>query len=207
MVGSSFFGYSPPQTAEIRNLLRYLRVLDKTIREPWLKSVGDLNGDGRPDLIVGGARSGGLVVFYNHYPEFRRKVIDRTDHFSTDGEVCDINGDGRNDFVALLLPGPNTPTSPMPTGTGRTRFWQRGISTATVGAISSSRLRNARGTSTKSLGSRRLRTARPALGANTQLSAEPRRFYISLTPPILTATDGPTYSGPTGPPVAAVTIM
>ncbi len=81
-----------------------LRILDRTIQEPWLKSVGDLNGDGRPDLIVGGARSGGLVAFYNDYPNFDRVVMDGTHAYSTDGEVADINGDGRNDFVAITYP-------------------------------------------------------------------------------------------------------
>jgi hypothetical protein len=39
----------------------------------WLKSVGDLNGDGRPDLIAGGHESGGLVWYEN--PTWEKHVI------------------------------------------------------------------------------------------------------------------------------------
>jgi O-glycosyl hydrolase len=72
-----------------------------TVVGPWLKAAGDLNGDGRCDLIVGGAEGGGLVAYFNDYPRWRREVIDGTRRFSTDGEVADVDGDGRNDVVAI----------------------------------------------------------------------------------------------------------
>lgn len=64
----------------------------------WLKSVGDLNGDGRPDLIAGGHEEGGLVWYEN--PTWEKHVIDRGS-FSTDGEAVDVDGDGDQDVVAL----------------------------------------------------------------------------------------------------------
>ena len=58
----------------------------------WLKTVGDLNGDGRPDLIAGGYKEGGLVWYEN--PSWTKHVIAATGTFSTDGEVVDVDRDG-----------------------------------------------------------------------------------------------------------------
>ena len=71
------------------------------MRGSWLKAAGDLNGDGRTDLVVGGAEGGGLVVYFNEYPQWRRELVDATRAFSTDGEVADMDGDGRNDIIAI----------------------------------------------------------------------------------------------------------
>ena len=65
----------------------------------WLKSAGDLNGDGRPDLIAGGYRSGGLVWYEN--PSWKKHVVAAEGSFSTDGEVADVDADGDNDLVVL----------------------------------------------------------------------------------------------------------
>lgn len=68
--------------------------------DPWGKAVGDINGDGRPDLVVGGHDGGGLVWYEN--PGWEKRVIAREGIFSTDHEVADIDGDGRNDVVSLM---------------------------------------------------------------------------------------------------------
>jgi hypothetical protein len=65
----------------------------------WGKSVGDLNHDGRPDLIAGGRNGGGLVWYEN--PSWTRRTIAAHGAFSTDHEVCDVDGDGQNDVVAI----------------------------------------------------------------------------------------------------------
>jgi len=68
--------------------------------DPWGKTVGDINGDVRPDLVVGGREGGGLVWYEN--PGWRKHVISLNGEFSTDHEVGDIDGDGRNDVVSLM---------------------------------------------------------------------------------------------------------
>ena len=72
-------------------------------RDPWGKGVGDLNGDGRPDLIVGGRSGGGLVWYTN--PTWSRNFISSEGEFSTDQEVGDVDGDGRNDVISLTYDG------------------------------------------------------------------------------------------------------
>lgn len=68
--------------------------------DPWGKSVGDLNGDGRADLVVGGHERGGLVWYEN--PAWGKHVIRPEGEFSTDHEVGDIDNDGHNDIVSLM---------------------------------------------------------------------------------------------------------
>jgi len=67
----------------------------------WLKTVGDLNGDGKTDLIVGGNTSGGLVWYEN--PSWAKHTIALGDGFSTDGEVVDMDNDGDKDVVVLTI--------------------------------------------------------------------------------------------------------
>ncbi|MCW5978650.1 MAG: VCBS repeat-containing protein [Bryobacteraceae bacterium] len=67
--------------------------------DTWLKTAGDLNGDGRIDLVAGGVTKGGLVWYEN--PSWRKHVISPEPGFSTDGEVADIDKDGDNDLGAL----------------------------------------------------------------------------------------------------------
>jgi phosphodiesterase/alkaline phosphatase D-like protein len=68
--------------------------------DPWLKTVGDINGDGQDDLVVGGNGSAPLVWYES--PSWTKHTIDSSDRFTTDGEVADIDGDGDQDIVALV---------------------------------------------------------------------------------------------------------
>ena len=65
----------------------------------WLKTVGDINGDGYDDLLAGGNISGGLVWYEN--PTWAKHLIDDEGRFSTDGEVVDLDRDGDQDIIAL----------------------------------------------------------------------------------------------------------
>ncbi len=79
-------------------------VVDKSgPKDPWGKSIGDVNRDGLPDLIVAG-RSGGGLVWYEG-PAWRKHIFNDQLPFSTDQELADINRDGRPDLVMLLHQG------------------------------------------------------------------------------------------------------
>ena len=74
-------------------------IIDSTGPEaPWLKTFGDLDGDGLSDIIIGGHKSGGLVWY--KYPDWDKYLIS-SDKFSTDGEVADVNLDGLPDIIAI----------------------------------------------------------------------------------------------------------
>jgi hypothetical protein len=103
-------------------------------RCPWGKSAGDIDGDGRPDLVVGGhcpdhpglwrrvlakiglmepsTESGSLVWYRN--PDWTRGVLSTANGIRTDIEVADMDGDGRNDVVALTDRGPIWLKNPGP---------------------------------------------------------------------------------------------
>ncbi len=78
---------------------RHVVIDDHGPVDPWGKSIGDLDGDGLIDLIVGGSRSGGLVWYQN--PTWLKHVVCDTDQWSTDHEAADIDRDGDLDLVAL----------------------------------------------------------------------------------------------------------
>jgi len=63
-------------------------------------ALGDLDGDGRTDIVVGSQNSIGLVWYHN--PDWRRSVIGPGE-FTTDAEVADINGDGKSEIIASCI--------------------------------------------------------------------------------------------------------
>jgi hypothetical protein len=64
--------------------------------EPWMKAIGDLNGDGVADLIVSGSH--GRIVWYQT-PSWTERVIAQTASSQSGSAAADIDLDGDIDVV------------------------------------------------------------------------------------------------------------
>ena len=73
---------------------------DQAPSDLWMKSTGDLNGDGKTDILAGGWAKGGMVAYLA--PEWRKIVINDSLKISTDAEVCDVDNNKTSDVVAVV---------------------------------------------------------------------------------------------------------
>ena len=61
--------------------------------------IGDINGDGRPEIVIGG-KAGPPNVFWYENPSWRRHDAADAPDLEAGGLLLDVNGDGRLDMVA-----------------------------------------------------------------------------------------------------------
>jgi formylglycine-generating enzyme required for sulfatase activity len=82
------------------------RVDFTTGTNPWSAAIGDINGDGKPELIVTSAYSGTVSVFRNTSTSgsittgsFASKVDFTAGSGANSVAICDVDGDGKSDIV------------------------------------------------------------------------------------------------------------
>jgi len=89
--------------------------------DPWTKIAGDLDGDGRDDLLVGGQK--GPLVWYG-WPDFRKHHIADGGWSTVSGAVGDVDGDGDLD---VLLGGSVWFENPGQLRSSPERVWTRHV--------------------------------------------------------------------------------
>ncbi|CAF4960860.1 unnamed protein product, partial [Rotaria sp. Silwood1] len=109
-----------------------------TATQPNMGSVGDFNGDGKPDLVIANAFTGVVSVLLNtttpgaSTPSFSAKTDFTTAGLSNLVSICDLNGDGKQDMVSAnsgaginsvsVLLNTTTPGASTPTFDSKTDF-------------------------------------------------------------------------------------
>lgn len=104
LVGCFVFSYRPNTQrdfgyAKMEQSFNYMLIDGNSLEDVWLKTIGDINGDGLLDLIAGGNAAGGLIWFEN--PNWVKHIIASQRALSTDAETYDVDQDGDNDVIAL----------------------------------------------------------------------------------------------------------
>ena len=98
---------APPRPASLSTDLRHRKC-------PWSVSTADVNGDGKPDLIVPSSQDGAVSVLLNSTapgaatPSFAAQQIFRTGGASISVATIDVNGDGKPDLIVGNDGGDNT---------------------------------------------------------------------------------------------------
>ena len=89
--------------------------------DPHCKAAGDLDGDGKPDLLAASASGGGLF-WYRHPDWTKHKIADGA--FTTDMTVGDVDGDGYTDVIIPNDSGLMVYRNPLGSGGDSTSAWE-----------------------------------------------------------------------------------
>lgn len=73
---------------------------DQAPAHVWMKTIGDINGDGKTDILVGGRHEGGIVAYLA--PDWKKQIINDSLHISTNAEICDLDNNKILDIVVVV---------------------------------------------------------------------------------------------------------
>lgn len=79
-----------------RLLFQHIVIDKKPPQSPWIKIAGDLNADGRLDIIIGGSK--GPLVWYRN-PDWKKFVIASGGYNTVAGSAVDVDDDGDLDIA------------------------------------------------------------------------------------------------------------
>jgi hypothetical protein len=83
-----------------RPVFREITIDEKAPEHLWMKTTGDINADGKTDILVGGWQKGGLVAYLGR--DWEKTIINDTLKVSTNAEICDIDNNKAPDVVAVI---------------------------------------------------------------------------------------------------------